>query len=616
MKHEIDPRGPDDLVPSDEELLGLFERRRPSADAFADRVKARIAEREAEVHGEAREKTAGASEWSDGFRSPDGTVAPMAKWSRVAALLPLKSAGLKAIPAALAWPLLLLIATMSGFYYGRRSLSDSLEERGPDGAAEQEVETWPHGSRGDDARLPSSMKWLGALVFGGPVVVLVFGGSWAVEILLGLLCLLMLGLALAVRDLASKGGLERKDVAQVTAIILMGALVSGALMGSKYPGAAAHVGPGRGWAFVALVLGVVACFSLGGSTRKARGFALWGVVCVVLLNPFCYTSSSRASIASQLKSSAEDLRVEEPIGWEQAATLHTALVDTGAETPDLGDLARRVSEKLLSEETLNALTIGPAVDMGLISTEHLLESSLGRGHMTERVMAAIEDRVAGGNSSRIWLPSIHKYRVELLAASGGLDERSREGLTELVLDHWPAIGEFQALRAALDCVHWLDALGRDDKIESLRQRAYELLSRYWMSKARTGFLGDAGGFMAQPGEHQFSSTTTTLEAVELMARFGIPDAVDPFLVRGYLRQEASTLPLFFMFHSYLKADARAALLRLESQVGMPRRTWFEWILAQRLFIVSFLLALLCILAVWMAPRSVEQILEDEVGALP
>ncbi len=586
--------------PSDDELFGLFERRRPKPESFADRIRERVEELERE-HDQ------------DADPSEDDQVVRSSPWTKVAASLSVKPTGFKIASAAFVWPLLLLVASMGGLYYGRRSLAKSFEAGG-----DQPARTSGKSSK---TRVERSMglKWLSLFVFFAPLLALILGGSWGLDLILVIALFAMLGLVLVVREFGSDGAVTRAEVMPIVVVVIVGLLVSGAFVQSSWSGMVNHVGPARGWALVALVAGASLCTWLSADRIRSRLFVVWGLVIIGFMNPFSFTKTYPAELYSQLETIAERLDVDELDLWEEAAAIHGALESVDAKTPNLKSLSSAVADRIEGGGDIHPIVWTASIDMGLLGDEELVSLAELDAHAIERLRKNIAWNLAGKERRSISSTTYNHYVVLLLLATEGLEEPQRDELLQMVLDLWPDLGEFHGLEKAMACIKLLEALGRDDLVEELRGPARELLSEYWVSPARSDWSDTGGGFMSQPLEHTHSSDEPTLQAVQLMARFGIPEDVDAFLLRGYLRLEASQSVVggcspFARYH--LDAKFEAALFRLERQVGMPERSWLAWFFAQRILFVILAVVALCVSAVLMAPKSLEQVLDEGKGAMP
>ena len=98
-----------------------------------------------------------------------------------------------------------------------------------------------------------------------------------------------------------------------------------------------------------------------------------------------------------------------------------------------------------------------------------------------------------------------------------------------------------------------------------------------------------------------------------MGRAGVPEGIEPRWIRGYLQNEARAGPWFLKSGPTSDAMSRAALLRLERELGLPDRGWLESLLAERLLIATLLLVALCVMAIRLAPPGPE---EMGTGAQP
>ena len=586
--------------PSDEEILRLFEGRRPNPESFTGRVQQRIQEREQEPRVEPSAKSHRA------HPSP---------WTQVAASLSVKSSGFKISSAPFLWPLFLLLASMGSFYYGHRSLSKSL------GGATGEQEPSRRRSK-ERTGASNGMGWLAALVFGVPLIGVFFGKSWGTELVLFVALLAVLGLVLVVRELRMEGVVNRREVSEVTMVVLIGLVVSGLFQAGVHSDITSHIGPARGWALIALIVGAVLCKWISGQRGRSGRIAVWGLVFLSIANPFSCTRTAPEDLQSQLESMAQELDVNDLRLWRKCAALQRALISTGTKTPDLSFLTPRLRQQIQAQGKDHPVVWSAAIDMGLLTHEDLTELAESRARSIQQIRRSVELKLAGERSGTQELRSVlglYRYRFRLLVATEDLDPPMRAALAQMVLDLWPKPGEFQALRSALACVELLEVLDRDDLVTTLQVPATKLLSDYWIRPSMALWHDPPGGFMTQPEEHPSSSHATALQAVELMARFGVPEDVDPYLLHSHLRHSCSQrlfLSCSPYAKSFLDAESKIALFRFEQELQVPARSWMSWLLAQRILFVILAVVTLCVSAVYMAPKSLEQVLDDAKGAMP
>jgi len=182
-----------------------------------------------------------------------------------------------------------------------------------------------------------------------------------------------------------------------------------------------------------------------------------------------------------------------------------------------------------------------------------------------------------------------------------LDIVQRAHLAARIDATWPAVDEYHALDRALLCVRLFDHIALPARADARRADVHAILEREWIDASRVRSHGEVGGFSPDFGRFQTSMDGPTYSAVALMARFGVPDGIDVRAVRAYLRSESRAFPIVFESMPYLRATERAALLRLEREVGIPPRTWLETIVGERTLIASLLIVILCVIAIRMAP---------------
>ena len=603
----MSPRSESECIP-ESELYELFRPRRADPEAFRRGV---------ERHVEA--KRASGEEGSE-LKAAQEPRAP-AWLRRAAALLPGdplagalggaaagKLAGAKFLPAALALPALLLGSALGAFAAGARSLRRSARDAQP-------YEPIAHGRWGRHARANGDLlvgtSLLQAMQFGSLLVLLVaplLGGTWAVDALFLVLLVSMAALALSVRGFARAGLLERAGVARLCAGVLTSTFMGCFLwLGAfRLPDSASELG--LGWSVAVVMLGVPLCLAFASATRALLAVLAWSV-CLLLLNPLACTRTTPGALREQL---AEiELDPLDLSGWQQAAALHRALVETGHALPDLASLQRAVAAAIEAEdpdprvwkegEDVHPLVWTAALEMGLIDVEHRARLAQHDPFLPRK----LDDLRSGTRALR--LVESDEYLFWLLR-DAQLSPEERASLAERLEAYWPELGQHGALGRALLCVRALDLLGLSERADALRARAHALLVAHWVPRTRV--FGNPGGFSPNPEKFLTSMDEPTWQAVELMTRFGVPDGIDTRLLRGHLRTGSRGLAVIASLPEF-QAYERAALLVLEEEIGLPPRNTLQRVLDERLFLTSVLIVALCLLAIRLAPA-----LEKRAGAQP
>lgn len=601
------PREPREPGLEERELLELLRPHRPDPRAFREGVARRVREREQAARRE-RSEPARAS---------------LAR--RVAALLPPQLAGAlgsagggKGLSLALALPALVLVSTFGAFAAGVRSLRRTAREAElPPAEGNAPART---GARARSARarplvldLGAGSRLVGALHLASLAALLVsglFGYGFALDVLCAALLVAMVALVACARALGRAGLLARGEVARLCVGVLASVLV-GVFLWRQGLGLPDESSLGVGWPVSVVLCGLLACVGLArragaqsGLPKGWTGFLLAWLAFVVLLDPFgCTRSSPGALRASFPRLAASPAELS---GWREAAATWEALRAAGLAAPDTAGLRARVEHALEAGEPAHPQVWTAAARMGLVDAAHwrLLAAR-------ELEAYALEQLVQAGAR---WNPTpYYEYRVPMLLAARPPSEAERAALVaklERVLD---GTDEPLALRPALSAVHALEWLGREDLVQARRASLRALLVRHWIPGSEHRLFARPGGFSAYPETIRGSLPEASWEGVELLARVGAPEAVDLRLLRGYLRLASHAFPLGVELAPELDALARAALLRLEREIGLPSRTPLERVLDERLLVAAALLVTLCLLAIGLAPRERP---EPPRGALP
>lgn len=583
------------------ELRELFRRRQPDATSFREGVARRVAQSE-------RDRDASANDAR--LREQRASGSPRG-WRRAAAVLPPELATIllgvgKGWSAAFLLPALLLAAAVGAFAASARSIRRSAREAGPVKSAAsgqdfaREVQRHP------------KLRALGLLQF-GPLFVMAtpiwLGRHHAVDVIFALLLLSMLALALTVRGLAAAGLLERRVVMHVSFSVLTTLFMGCFMWSSSLNFIDIDSRLGLHWSGAITLLGLVAlllCF------RRSAPFHGLGYVLVVALTvlglivaPGFTTRSSPAAVREFVE--LEKLDVNELRGWNEVTASVEALAAIGAPLPDLAVLRAQVNHAIEQGVDAHPCVWTGAARMGLVDRDHWAQLA------TRKLMAyRLEQLLKVDGPLR--KSDYDEYELHMLFAVRELSASEREHLVQRVERSWPAIDGERALDHAVQCVRWFDLLGRSELAEARRTEILALLARHWI--AAGGAFARIGGFSSYPEKIRSSLTGPTTIGVELMARFGAPEAIDLRLLRAYLRGESTWNGPLVNEPRHLDATARAALLRFDRQIGLPARGLLDRILGERLLIATALIVALCFYSVRSARPLEEPFALASHGAQP
>ncbi len=547
----------------DAEIYELLRPHRPDPERFAAGVAARLAE-------------------PDAGRGADRGAAPR---SRAASWLPFDPTGgawlASTFSGVLAIPVLLLGASVAAFGAGVRAIGSA--RRGAAGSA------GPAARKRDARPYWMSLLPVGALVVAASPAVF---GQWAIDVVVAIVTASMFGLVAVIRrsariGLHSRGAMARFG-AELLAALFGACFLWTQAMGQVYAESAVGVGAAAGVClFGAGLLGLVAWRE--GSVRWFGG--VWGVgwfALIVLMNPFGVTRATPAALrefVATFDGAPTQLR-----GWEALSHAFEALAAVDAPTPAPERLRAALRAAIAAGDDVHPTVWTTAAVAGA------LEVADWRQVVAPRLMTYRLDQWLA-RKGPLHQSNYAEFELVALLATREPTAAEREWLAARIVQSWPQVDEPGALGRAVACVRWLELLGRADLVAERRAAAHEILVRGQISRAEVGLFVIAGGFTDFPASIRMSLPGPTWHAVDLMARVGVPEGVDLPLLRDYLRRESRAFPLFVDWMPELRTTARAALLRLEREIGLPGRTFLAAVLAERLLIATSLIVALCLLAV-------------------
>lgn len=579
---------PIDLV-SDDELVELFRPRRPDPERFRAGVEARIREREAR-----------------GERDIDGEERPSPSRSflrRVASLTPIDlvgpATGASKLSTALAIPVLAIGASVGAFVTSVGSIS-RLRTRAAMPAQSvraRKLDSFVSGA------LVTAVHFGALAVMFAPALL---GGHHVIDVIVGVLLVSMAALTVNLRRLSRLGALDLHQASSLCAMVLAFVFLSCFAWGRTAALSDGESEIGIGWSALVVLLGFVHCMWTARRTGPPERRFASTTMLVVVTGLFVLTPpldlSSDAALARRLASFEAD--TTELTGWRESADTFEALRGAGAPAPDLEHVRRNVAAAIAQGEPRHPWVWTAAARMGLVSRESWEV-------LAERKLEAhVLDRLVDGEG-RTWMPAYHEYVLPMLLATRTLTDEQRGRLAARIEASWPvAGGNTLELDEAAFCIRAFDLLGRADLVDAYRDRARAILVRHWIDDS-SGAFTQVGGFSSNPERFPTSLADATATAVELMSRVGAPPEIDLRRVRGYLRAEGS-FSLVELPYPTLHARTRAALARVEREIGLPERTWLEALLAERLLSSSILLVVLCFVALKSAAPSRDVVL----GAQP
>lgn len=597
------------LVP-EAELEELFRSRRPDAAAFREGVASRIKAREAERETEERlaERTARPARL-------ESTREGSAFWRKVAAILP-PDLAIVALKAGKGWsaaallPALVLIAVFSAFAASLGSISRSARDAAPLRRRPLVRDFGAGLPRGRGLGLAAGLNI--ALQLGGVAVIALpsfIGMRWVIDLILGLVLLSMLGLVVSLRGLSKSGLLERGVVVRLC-VGLLATIFMSCFMWTRslrlMDGASSF---GMDWGATVLLVGLVALLLV---FRRSTQYSTWrvGAAVALLLGvliafPPATTRSSPEDVRAYVE--GEQLTAESLSGWDEVCQSVEALAAVGARAPRLEHVQREVDRALDDGVDAHPWVWTAAARMGLMTREKW-------ARLAEREIEGYRLKQLLTSSGPLLKPDYSEYELHMLLALRDLSADERERLAQRIAASWPDESVGRALSQLSICVRWMDLLGRGEWVDARRAEAHAILQRHWVERA-SGFRR-AGGFTSDPAKFPTSFGRETLLGVELMARLGVPEGIDLVELRGYLRAESLWHGPLIDSPAYLDAIERAALLRLERQIGLPETSMLGRVLSERVLLGAVLLVVLCFVAAARTPAWRDPLAEAGGGAQP
>jgi hypothetical protein len=594
----------------DRDLYDAFRPLHPEREDFLAGVERRIVERQAAERNtdpEPAEELPESRSEDDRIRSVESAMDRSPFLRAAASLLPpgflptsvLVATGqkltLKAAPALLAMPAILLVMfvlTFVGALFQVRTLDSSTPST--PFLTREEIRSWWWSHR-----------------YAVVITLIVLGVAFwfrPADALVGLLLLSLGCLTLILRRLSAAGFASRKAVGVKCGFMLMGiALFSPGLLGGHSQESFLSVIPSSS-GFV-LLAGALVCFLAACNGRPWQALRKPGdgaaamlivvhLVPVLVLGmwPVLASPMGADDLRRQVEGGAYDLATFRP-SMRAALWLRRKGVDVDLSALE-GHL--RKGERVSREDQVLGM------QLGIFASEDVLRGKERQMESWRRV------EIPRGDALR---PTelFGDPRIHVLASSGEMTAEERATLTGKTLAAWPeddyAGMPLQSVRGMLDL---LDALGTADQFEPLVPRLHALLVRLWIGTHKSGSR-PVGFLLREPSKYRLSSARSTLDAVLLMERFGVPEGVDGRRVRGWLEGAAKRGLLWQSKPSHKQIQAAIALDVLRDRVESTEAGVGYFLVQQRVLVATLLLVLFCCIATLRAPRS-EQSRSDEAAA--
>ncbi len=555
------------------ELDELFRPRRPDASAFRDGVRRRIAEKL-----RAREREDVASDAAPRRAAGSLPLDPFA----LGAVATAGAKGAMKVAGTVALPIALLAASVASFVFGLRSIARSLRgERSGPPAPVRSKGSWLHREPGPTATymVAYALPIVGAMVPGL--------ANRTGDLVLAVTLLAMAATIVGVRELARSGVWSRADMARLGASTLWAIYGGSYLLVPSMAPADLVSELGIGWCGTVVASGIVGC-SMAAAALNGRVLSGIAQTAGIAALVFALTPPGWRVTGDELRRDVErfDAYPGALAHWEAVAARVDALRAAGEELPALERLERRIAEAIESESDAHPVVWKSAARMGRIDGERWKRFAARR---LER--HALEQLVSRDGPIAALAMNEHVIPMFLAASDPTSDEIDH--VARRVLASWPEPGSVGSLATATSCVRALDLLGRSAEADALRERAHRLLSAGWVSGERPRFGAQIGGFTSVE-EIRSSMPDATWHAIELVSRFGAPDGIDLRAVRGHLRRlRGNRLFSWLDREDQSAAYDEASLFRLEREIGLPERSGWRALLAERLLVASILLVLLC-----------------------
>jgi hypothetical protein len=365
------------------------------------------------------------------------------------------------------------------------------------------------------------------------------------------------------------------------------------------------------WSNAVLALGGLACILPVINHPRRVGSFVFPFMASIMFTVFALGSQVMPVGASAKEFAAwtarQKLGVEKTPDWKRAADVVEWLRSTGRIDPNLASLERPFHEAMdawmasgHSDDRVNSYTLACATRMDILTEE---ESSF-------LVSQPICRRLLEKSGPMLWIEQREAY-LNAMIVKGHLKVDQYDHLLERLAATWKSLNmEHEPRTAEWLCLCRLaDLFGVSDELAGGGEDIHGLLKRMWVhppdladenSAPRAKDVGGFGSGTSSP--RRTASAGDTLDALELMLHFGVPDDIDIRLLQNHLRGKTRRHGLFsWGIRSYNLYD-KLAWEKLDASGLVSPLSLTVFIRSERLFLCSILLVLLGIHATYRAPR--------------
>jgi len=428
------------------------------------------------------------------------------------------------------------------------------------------------------------------------------GEGFALLFLISTLGFLGVHAALVRRGLAT-----RREVGRLAA----GAL--GWLVGLSFQfslGDSSWVGEHMGGWLVPLVLmgGVMACLALTGQDarkreRKAYRFRI-GISVAVLITICAYAfegglgkvGETPATLRTWIEAGGDSNSVESLA--ETVACLEMA-GEPAFDLTRVREVLRAQLELDVAGKGFKSLYTGAMIRLGAFDAADF--ERVADENAVERSLTWQSDRIDARSSMASLLA--HQAKTPFTA-------EERKTIVAGVLAWVDPLDEYANIRDVLDAIHLFEGLGEPEAAEQLAQDARTILQRTWTLDED----GRQGAFSAYPTDLKdenevshlyFGMCLDTAMAIDLMARFGVPEGIDLEALDRFLRAESAHYIGTGKMYAANAAAGRALLHTLPSWTGEDHSmSAFEILMQLRVLLAAVLLSGFAVLLTFLAPIQV------------
>ncbi len=364
------------------------------------------------------------------------------------------------------------------------------------------------------ARTPGSTWWLAwghLLAFA--VLAIVFAGERLVIVLCS--CALM-GLA-AVR--------RPKDSKAAWSLVCAGIFVPIMVGYGAYLREPLYLPFALAW-FAPASIGLALWLNPDRTTNRYSFYVMFGVLFVASLIAV-WRSEFRSPSALVAYAEGFEEPVDELIRWEHFGRVAGWLQSRGHDL-DLAVPRNTIREAIAEGVDVHPTTMKGAIDARLVGPREW-------ARLSEELSERERERKLTNDGPLIWTLG-QPIEVWAMLGSQTLDDVQREHLLARVGSSWPQERGIGNLGDAREIAQILAQAGAADRVIAAREELYAMLERSWHVDGRWYMTG--GGFSVYDDGRNSLDEEAALDALDLMAHVGVPQAVNLGRFEAHLRSRA------------------------------------------------------------------------------